>query len=63
MTARHRAERKQYLGIPARQPFLEESTYWSPAWTLARGAVQTTSLRDLTRTAILAPDDAPPTRA
>lgn len=46
------AERKPYLGIPARQPFLEESTYWSPAWTLARGAVQTSSLRDLTRTAI-----------
>jgi CubicO group peptidase (beta-lactamase class C family) len=46
------AERREALGIPAGTPFLEDSTYWNPAWTLARGAVQTTTISDLTRTAI-----------
>lgn len=46
------AERREPLGIPAGTPFIEESTSWSPAWTLARGAVQTTTISDMTRTAI-----------
>jgi CubicO group peptidase (beta-lactamase class C family) len=46
------AERRDALGIPAKTPFLEDSTHWNPAWTLARGAVQTTDITDLTRTAI-----------
>lgn len=46
------AERKEYLGIPASRSFFEESTSWNPSWTLARGAVQTTTIGDLTRTAI-----------
>lgn len=29
-------ERRQFLGIPASTPFLEESTFWNPSWTLAR---------------------------
>ncbi|MBV8733669.1 MAG: beta-lactamase family protein [Solirubrobacterales bacterium] len=45
-------ERKKFLGIPRRTPFDEESTFWNPAWTLARGAVETTDIADLTRTAI-----------
>jgi hypothetical protein len=45
-------ERRQYLGIPARTPFLEESTFWNPSWTLARGAVETTNISDMTKTAI-----------
>ncbi len=45
-------ERKQFLGISRSQPFDEESTFWNPAWTLARGAVETTDIADLTRTAI-----------
>ncbi len=32
--------------------FYEESTYWNPSWTLARGAVQTTNIYDMTATAI-----------
>jgi CubicO group peptidase (beta-lactamase class C family) len=45
-------ERRQFLGIPASTPFLEESTFWNPSWTLARGAVETTDVADMTRTAI-----------
>jgi CubicO group peptidase (beta-lactamase class C family) len=46
------SERQGPLGIPFSTPFLEESTYWNPSWTLARGAVQTTNIADMTRTAI-----------
>jgi CubicO group peptidase (beta-lactamase class C family) len=46
------SEGRPYLGIPASTPFLEESTFWNPSWTLARGAVETTDIADLTRTAI-----------
>jgi CubicO group peptidase (beta-lactamase class C family) len=45
-------ERKQFLGIPRSQPFEEDSTFWNPSWTLADGAVETTDIQDLTRTAI-----------
>jgi CubicO group peptidase (beta-lactamase class C family) len=45
-------ERKMFLGIAPSTPFEEESTFWNPSWTLARGAVQTTDITDLTRTAI-----------
>jgi CubicO group peptidase (beta-lactamase class C family) len=44
-------ERRQALGIPAGTPFLEDSTYWNPSWTLAQGAIQTTDIVDLTTTA------------
>jgi CubicO group peptidase (beta-lactamase class C family) len=46
------AERRPFLGVPASRPLLEDSTFWNPQWTLARGAVQTTNIADLTRTAI-----------
>ncbi len=46
------AERRQALGIPAGTPFLEESTYWNPSWTLAQGAIQTTDIVDMTTTAV-----------
>ncbi len=45
-------ERKSFLGIPASTPFDEESSFWNPSWTLADGAVETTDITDLTRTAI-----------
>jgi CubicO group peptidase (beta-lactamase class C family) len=45
-------ERKQFLGIPRARPFNEDSTFWNPSWTLAQGAVETTDIADLTRTAI-----------
>jgi CubicO group peptidase (beta-lactamase class C family) len=45
-------ERRPFLGIPPSTPFLEVSTFRNPSWTLARGAVQTTDIADMTRTAI-----------
>ncbi len=45
-------ERKSFLHIPASTPFDAESTYWNPSWTIADGAVETTDIADLTRTAI-----------
>lgn len=46
------SERRSFLGIPANKPFMEDSTFWNPSWTLADGAVETTDVADLTRTAI-----------
>ena len=45
-------ERKQALGVPAATRFVEESTYWSPSWTTAQGAIQSTTIADMTATAI-----------
>ena len=45
------AERRAPLGIPAGTPFLEESTFWNPSWTLAAGAIQTTDIRDMATSA------------
>ncbi len=45
------SERKEALGIAPTVPFYEDSTYWSPSWTLARGAIQTTNIYDMTRSA------------
>jgi CubicO group peptidase (beta-lactamase class C family) len=46
------SERRAFLGIPAGTPFIEDSTLWNPSWIFARGAVQTTTIADLSRTAI-----------
>jgi CubicO group peptidase (beta-lactamase class C family) len=46
------SERREFLGIPASTPFIEDSTFWNPSWTLPRGAVETTDIADMTRTAI-----------
>ncbi len=43
------SERRDFLGIPAGQPFLEESTFWNPSWTFAHGAVETNTIGDMTR--------------
>jgi CubicO group peptidase (beta-lactamase class C family) len=45
------SERRQVLGIPAGTPFYEESTFWNPSWTFAKGAIQTTDIVDMTTTA------------
>ena len=45
------SERRQALGIPSGTRFYEESTYWSPSWTFAQGAIQTSDIADLTMTA------------
>src|SRR4029077_20860333 len=36
------SERRAFLGISKHTPFIEESSFWNPSWTLARGAVETT---------------------
>jgi CubicO group peptidase (beta-lactamase class C family) len=45
------SERREVLGIPAGVRFYEESTFWNPSWTFAKGAVQTTDIVDMTTTA------------
>ena len=45
------SERRGYLGVPDGVPFIEDSTFWNPSWTITRGAVQYTDIADLTRTA------------
>lgn len=46
------SERRQPLGIPAGTRFYEEATYWDPSWTLAKGAIQTTTITDMATTAV-----------
>src|SRR5215217_7521860 len=46
------SERRPALGIPAGTRFYEESTYWNPSWSLARGSIQTTDIVDLTTSAV-----------
>jgi CubicO group peptidase (beta-lactamase class C family) len=46
------SERRQALGIPVGTRFYEESTYWNPSWTLAKGAIQTTDIVDMTTSAV-----------
>jgi CubicO group peptidase (beta-lactamase class C family) len=46
------SERREALEIPAGIPFYEESTDWNPSWTLARGAIQTTTIDDMHDTAV-----------
>ena len=43
------SERRGYLEIPAGTPFYEDATFWNPSWTIANGAVQTTTIFDLTK--------------
>lgn len=46
------SERRAALRVPGGVPFTEESTFWNPSWTLARGAIQTTTIKDLEATAV-----------
>jgi CubicO group peptidase (beta-lactamase class C family) len=45
-------ERGPFFNIPLQDHFFEDSTYWNPSWTLAHGAIETTDIADMTRTAI-----------
>ncbi|MGB3329313.1 MAG: serine hydrolase domain-containing protein [Thermomicrobiales bacterium] len=40
------SERRESLQVPKGVRFYEESTFWDPAWTITRGAVQVQTLRD-----------------
>jgi CubicO group peptidase (beta-lactamase class C family) len=46
------SERRAALKIPPGTPFYEESTYWSPSWSITHGAIQTTNIYDLEATAV-----------
>jgi CubicO group peptidase (beta-lactamase class C family) len=46
------SERREFLGVDPGARFYEESTFWNPSWTLADGAIQTTTIQDMTTTAI-----------
>ncbi len=46
------SQRRDPLMIPRGEPFYEETTFWDPSWTITRGAVQTTNIYDLDKTAI-----------
>ncbi|MFF2052685.1 serine hydrolase domain-containing protein [Leifsonia sp. NPDC058194] len=46
------SERRGALGIPAATPFTEEATFWNTQWGTPMGANQTTTIDDLTTTAI-----------
>lgn len=43
------SERRSYFGIAPDVRFYEDSTYWSPSWTLARGAIEYTTIGDMAR--------------
>lgn len=45
------SERRSFLGISDGTPFYEESTFWNSSW-FVRGAIETTNIKDLHRTAI-----------
>lgn len=45
------SERRDALGIDAAVRFYEDSTYWNPSWTLAHGAIQTTTITDMATSA------------
>jgi len=46
------SERRSFLGIPAGSRFYEETTFWNPSWTLAPGAVQTSTIADMAVSAL-----------
>jgi CubicO group peptidase (beta-lactamase class C family) len=45
------SERRAVLGIDDAVRFYEDSTYWNPSWTLAHGAIQTTTIADMATSA------------
>lgn len=46
------SERRPFFNIPPDKPFYEESTGWNPSWTINHGAIQTSNIADLHRSAI-----------
>jgi CubicO group peptidase (beta-lactamase class C family) len=46
------SERRGFFDVPADTPFSEETTFWNPSWSFARGSVETSTIEDLTHSAI-----------
>lgn len=41
------SERRTFLQVAPGQPFIEDSTYWNPSWSLGRGSIQNTDIADM----------------
>jgi CubicO group peptidase (beta-lactamase class C family) len=41
------SERREYFQIDPDLPFIEDSTYWNPSWSLGPGSVQNTDVTDM----------------
>lgn len=41
------SERREYLQIPEELPYIEDSTYWNPSWSLGPGSIQNTDITDM----------------
>lgn len=41
------SERREYLQIPQGLPYIEDSTYWNPSWSLGPGSIQNTDVTDM----------------
>lgn len=46
------SEQRSVYNIPPSLPFYLDSTYWDTSWSLAKGAIQTTNIYDMDKTAI-----------
>jgi CubicO group peptidase (beta-lactamase class C family) len=46
------SERRDVLGIPAGTSFYEETTFWSPSWSITHGAIETTNIYDMAASAV-----------
>ena len=46
------SEQRSVYSIPSSLPFYVDSTYWDTSWSLAKGAIQTTNIYDMDKTAI-----------
>jgi len=46
------SEQRAVYNIPSDLPFYVDSTYWDWSWSLAKGAIQTTNIFDMDKTAI-----------
>jgi CubicO group peptidase (beta-lactamase class C family) len=46
------SEQRSVYNIPPSLPFYVDSTYWDTSWSLSKGAIQTTNIHDMDKTAI-----------
>ncbi len=46
------SEQRSVYNIPPTLPFYLDSTYWDTSWSLSKGAIETTNIYDLDKTAI-----------
>ncbi|WP_314504612.1 serine hydrolase domain-containing protein [uncultured Microbacterium sp.] len=44
------SERREYLQVAEGLPYIEDSTYWNPSWSLGPGSIQNTDITDMATT-------------